>query len=200
MSYNVTIKKRIISLITVVTLIIAAIIGVQLLNSGRSVPQPEYTRDESTSLDSIKKEVAFQIFVPTYLPNLEIVKDWYIIEFGSTMEVSIIYEPSTATDNDTDLMRINQSKVRQRDIDLVELDTGEDENFSYEEIRIGDTKGLIVIAKYDLPHKKTSYDPRRAARLALIKDSTYILLWSGNVNAFSIEELIKVAESLTPLQ
>lgn len=195
-------QKTLLLAAALVVILIAIAGGVFTIGVGLYTFQTETINDftvQPSVLETIAKRVNFQLFTPSYLPNVRIAKDWYITEFQGAAEVSIVYETEPGVDQESAFVRMDQRKAEKGDMEMLRQGTAENEYFIFHEVRIGDTKGFLIRAKYDLPYKKTSYDPRRAARLIVIKNGTYILLWSSDVDAFRIDELINVAESLRPI-
>lgn len=180
--------------------LISSIVGQYLLSHSQDISKDLPIKHEF-GLARIKERADFRIYIPTYLPNLVILEDWHSYEGdNSYLLVSIVYKTQNSPDDDPVVVRIYQNKARRVDIEFLNTKTGEDKLFVYEEVLIGSTKSVLMTAKYDLPIKKTSYDPRFAPSLYLLRGDTFIKLQASNKNIFPVEELIKVAESLIPIQ
>lgn len=184
-------------LIIVTVLFIATVIILYSIQNARKSQRAEH----HIGLNSVKERSNFTIFVPTYLSNLEISHDWQTNERKdyAYFSVSVEYKTKETSNNELAIVSIEQRRIQNGDKDFLKTERAEDDNFIYEEVLIGTIKGLLMTAKYDLPYKKTAYDPRLATRLVLVKNNTYIVLQTRNKNIFPVDELIKVAASLAPL-
>src|SRR5207247_10980626 len=139
------------------------------------------------------------LFVPRYIPaHLRLSRDWYAnkADKWNYREATVIYtsSPGSAT------LRITQTKARPINQEFMETATGQDDDFTYQRVPVGGYQGLLMFAKYELPINRTGYDPRKAIDLYLLERGTFINLRASDRDFISSSEVLKVAESLTPLE
>jgi hypothetical protein len=158
--------------------------------------KPKATDSHSTPSNTVRD---FEVFVPSYLEDLVIARNWFVTESPYT-QLSIIYHSQNNEGGAPVEVRITERKSRQQDQTFLQEEQKEDQDFMYQRIAVGKAQALVVIPKYSLPIQTVSYDPTATLRLILIKNGTFIEIYVTDRAKFTLPEVIKVAESLKPQQ
>lgn len=155
-----------------------------------------------SGLEEVKKKAVFQVFIPTDTSKLVLFKDWRVIEndkYQNYQAVEAQYKTQDSTTENPVIVSVTEQKIRDADAEFLRRQIREDDYAFYERVEIGSTEGIIGTPKNDLPVKNTSYDPRLAPFLSFRIGDTFITIRTTNKNFYSAEDLVRIANSLKPI-
>jgi hypothetical protein len=163
--------------------------------------RPEHGQEkryERTSIESFSDAVArarFELVRPPFRPDLRQAEGWIFIEDISRGYQRVQTSYQFGRDLNHATITLGQQRAGAVERAFVAAAMVEDEQFTYQSVRISDTGGRLFIPKYG-PLSDSSYDPRRTAVLAFLKGDTYIELRTYNSSFFTTADLIALAVSL----
>jgi hypothetical protein len=135
----------------------------------------------------------FVLFTPKMIPqNLVVVQPW--LKSKEFRIERIVYRVMAANEV---YVSITEKAARERDLkELFGNPTGPNGDFYYENVSVNGFHAVLITGAYDLPHRVTSFDPRKSTHLYLVRDNTLIDIQSTDNSIFSRQDLISFAQVL----